>query len=324
MNELLVTLFSTPFLFAVIRTSTPLVLAALGGLLADLVGALNVALEGIMLLGALTGVLVSSVAPWWVAALSAVLAGMLLGGLMALFHLRYKADVVLVGTALNIASAGLTVFLLARATGGDKGSSVNLSSQAIPALDLSGLVGVPWVGPALERSLSGHSWLTWFTLLLTALLWFFLYRTAQGLRFRAVGEYAPAAEAAGISANVYRGWGLVASGALAGLAGVQLAMFNYVGFTRDMTAGRGFIALGAVLLGARHPVGTALAALLFGTFEALSVTLPGLFAWIPGELIHSLPFGVTILALVLYAQRTRRKVRQRVRKTLRVEAEGGG
>ena len=313
MDKLVLTIFSTTFLFALIRTSTPLVLAALGGLLADLVGALNVALEGIMLTGALGAVLVSSVAPWWVALLSGLLTGALLGGVMALFHLRYKADVVLVGTALNIAASGFTVFLLSRATGGDKGSSVNLVSKAIPALDLTWLGHLPLVGPGLMRVFSGHSWLTWLTALLVGVVWVFLYRTAPGLRFRAVGEYAPAAQSAGISPDVYRSWGLIASGALAGLAGVQLAMFNYVGFTRDMTAGRGFIALGAVLLGARHPVGTALAALLFGTFEALSVALPALFAWIPGELIHTVPFVVTILALVIYALRTRRQVQRRAR-----------
>jgi general nucleoside transport system permease protein len=305
MHDLIVTLLSTTFLFAVIRTSTPLVLAALGGLVADLVGALNVALEGIMLTGALTSVLVSTIAPWWIAMLAGMFTGALVGAIMALFHLRYKADVVLVGTALNISAFGLTVFLLSWATGGDKGSSVNLSSKALPEVKLSWLNSIPWLGHSLHQSLSGHSWLTWITLLVLFALWFFLYRTPHGLRFRAVGEYAPAAEAAGISPTRYRACGLIASGSLAGLAGVQLAMFNYVGFTRDMTVGRGFIALGAVLLGARNPLGTALAAILFGLFEALSIALPALFNWMPGELIHTVPFVVTILALIVAAQRSR-------------------
>jgi ABC-type uncharacterized transport system permease subunit len=100
-----------------------------------------------------------------------------------------------------------------------------------------------------------------------------------------------------------RALSLLASGALAGLAGAQLAMFNYVGFTRDMTAGRGFIALGAVLLGARHPIGALLAALLFGMFDALSVVMPGLLNWIPAELIRMIPFVVTVLALILFSYR---------------------
>ena len=90
------------------------------------------------------------------------------------------------------------------------------------------------------------------------------------------------------------------------MGGVQLAMFNFIGFTRDMTAGRGFIALGAVLLGARHPVGALLAALLFGFFEALSIVLPNLFNWVPGELIQTIPFAVTLLALVMFSYRRQR------------------
>ena len=125
----------------------------------------------------------------------------------------------------------------------------------------------------------------------------------MGLWLRGVGEYPAAPEAAGIPVNAVRTLSLLASGALAGLGGAQLAMFNYVGFTRDMTAGRGFIALGAVLLGARHPVGALLAALLFGVFEALSVVMPGLFNWIPAELIRMIPFVVTMVALVLFSYR---------------------
>jgi ABC-type uncharacterized transport system permease subunit len=106
-------------------------------------------------------------------------------------------------------------------------------------------------------------------------------------------------------------WSLLASGALAGLGGAQLAMFNYVGFTRDMTAGRGFIALGAVLLGARHPVGALIAALLFGAFEALAVVMPGIFNDAPAELIRMIPFVVTILALVLFSYRAQQLMRMR-------------
>jgi len=148
--------------------------------------------------------------------------------------------------------------------------------------------------------------------LLVAGIWFMLYRTPAGLRLRAVGEYAPAAAAAGISADQMRTLGLLLSGALAALGGVQLAMFNYIGFTRDMTAGRGFIALGAVLLGARRPGGVAIAALLFGAFEALSITLPALYANIPGELVHTIPFVVTLVALVAYARRAQLLTRRRV------------
>jgi simple sugar transport system permease protein len=306
MMELFWTIFSAAFVVTVIRTTTPLLLATLGGLIADLSGALNVALEGQMLIGCLTAVIVSVYMPWYVAVLAGVLVGGLLGLLMAFFALRMKADIILVGFAINILAAGGTVFALALATGGDKGTSINLVSKAIPGVDLSFLGGIPGIGPVLVSFLSGHSVLSWIAAFLVFAIWYFLYRTPWGLWLRGVGEYPAAPEAAGIPLDKVRTWSLIVSGALAGMGGAQLAMFNYVGFTRDMTAGRGFIALGAVLLGARHPIGALLAALLFGAFEALAVVMPGLFAWVPAELIRMIPFVVTILALVLFSIRAQR------------------
>lgn len=306
MNELIVAIISFSFFQTVIRTTTPLLLATLGGLIADLSGALNVALEGQMLIGCLTAVIVSVYAPWYVAVVAALLAGGLLGLLMAFFALKMRADIILVGFAINILASGGTVFALTLATGGDKGTSINLPSKGVPAIDLSFFTGIPGIGPILTGIFSGHSVLTWVAALLVVAMWYFLYRTPWGLWLRGVGEYPAAPEAAGIPINAIRTWSLLVSGALAGLGGAQLAMFNYVGFTRDMTAGRGFIALGAVLLGARHPVGALLAALLFGFFDGLTTILPGLFNWVPPEIIHMTPFIVTILALVLFSIRAQR------------------
>ncbi|WP_210529279.1 ABC transporter permease [Rubellimicrobium arenae] len=302
MTELLTAVLSATFLVAVIRATTPLLLATLGGLVSDLSGALNVALEGMMLIAALTAVIVSVHAPWWIAVLAGMGMGALLGALMGLFHLRLRADIILVGFAVNILAAGGTPFALSLATGGDKGTSINLVSGKIPAVHIPWVDGVPVLG-----LLSGHSLLSWVAAFAVFGLWYILYRTPRGLWLRAVGEAPAAPQAAGVRVDAVRMWSLVASGALAGLGGAQLAMFNYVGFTRDMTAGRGFIALGAVLLGARHPVGALLAALLFGVFEALSIVMPGLFGWIPGELIQTIPFVVTVLALILFSARTRRR-----------------
>lgn len=311
MIELLMTMFSATFFGTVIRTTTPLLFATLGGLISDLSGALNVALEGMMLIAALTAVIVSVYAPWYVAVLAAMAASAMLGAIMAFFHLKLKADIILVGFAVNILATGGTVFALAMATGGDKGTSINLQSKAIPAVDLPWLEAIPAIGPTLRALLSGHSLLSWLGALTVFLVWYFLYRTPWGLWLRGVGEYPAAPEAAGIPVGKVRAWSLIASGALVGIGGAQLAMFNYVGFTRDMTAGRGFIALGAVLLGARHPVGAMLAALLFGVFEALSIVMPNLFNWIPSEMIQTIPFVVTILALVLFSYRAQRAMRLR-------------
>ncbi len=231
---------------------------------------------------------------------------------MAFFAYRLKADIILVGFAINIFAAGGTVFALTLATGGDKGTSINLPSKAVPAVDLSFLNAIPGIGPTLTSFLSGHSVLSWLAVILVFALWYFLYRTPWGLWLRGVGEYPAAPEAAGIPVNRIRTLSLLVSGGLAGLGGAQLAMFNYVGFTRDMTAGRGFIALGAVLLGARHPVGALVAALLFGAFEALAVVAPGLFSDVPAELIRMIPFIVTILALLLFSYRAQRALRMRL------------
>lgn len=306
MMELFLTVFSAAFFVTIIRTTTPLLLSTMGGLIADLSGALNVALEGMMLTGCLTAVLVSVFAPWYVAVLAGMGAGAFLGLVMAFFAYRLKADIILVGFAINILAAGGTVFALALATGGDKGTSINLPSKAVPAVDLSFLSGIPVIGPTLTAFLSGHSVLSWVAAFIVFVVWYFLYRTPWGLWLRGVGEYPAAPEAAGIPVNTVRTLSLIVSGALAGMGGAQLAMFNYVGFTRDMTAGRGFIALGAVLLGARHPVGALIAALLFGTFEALAVVMPGLFNDAPAELIRMIPFVVTIAALVLFSVRAQR------------------
>ena len=311
MTELFLAIFSFAFFQTVIRTTTPLLLATLGGLIADLSGALNVALEGQMLIGCLTAVVVSVYTPWYVAVLAALVAGAVLGLIMAFFALRLKADIILVGFAINILASGGTVFALTLATGGDKGTSINLQSKAVPAIDLSFLNDIPGIGHILTGFLNGHSVLSWVAALLVAGMWYFLYRTPWGLWLRAVGEYPAAPESAGVPVNAIRMWSLLVSGALAGVGGAQLAMFNYVGFTRDMTAGRGFIALGAVLLGARHPVGALLAALLFGAFEGLAVVMPGLFNQIPAELIRMIPFIVTILALVLFSYRAQQLMRMR-------------
>jgi simple sugar transport system permease protein len=310
-TELFFTVFSTVFFVTIIRTTTPLLLATLGGLVADLSGALNVALEGQMLVGCLTAVVVSVYAPWYVAVVAGLGVGAILGLVMAFFAYRLKADIILVGFALNILASSGTVFALTIATGGDKGTSINLPSKGVPAIDLSFLNGIPLIGPVITPFLTGHSVLSWGAALLVFMIWYFLYRTPWGLWLRGVGEYPAAPEAAGIPVNAVRTWALLASGALAGLGGAQLAMFNYIGFTRDMTAGRGFIALGAVLLGARHPVGALLAALLFGVFEGLSIVMPGLFNWIPSEWIHMIPFVVTILALVLFSYRAQQALLRR-------------
>ena len=200
MIDLFLAVFSTTFFVMVVRTATPLLFATLGGLISDLSGALNVALEGMMLISALTAVVVSVYAPWYVAVVAGIGAGAVLGALMGLFHLKFKADIILVGFAVNILAAGGTAFALSLATGGDKGTSINLTSKSIPAIDFPFLEAIPGIGPLLDQLLSGHSTLSWLAAFTVFALWYFLYRMPQGLWLRAVGEYPAAPEAGG-----YRG-----------------------------------------------------------------------------------------------------------------------
>ncbi|HHY51249.1 MAG TPA: ABC transporter permease, partial [Alphaproteobacteria bacterium] len=171
MTELFLTVFSAVFFVTIIRTTTPLLLATLGGLIADLSGALNVALEGQMLVGCLTAVIVSVYAPWYVAVVAGLGVGAVLGLVMAFFAYRLKADIILVGFALNILAASGTVFALTLATGGDKGTSINLPSKGIPAVDLSFLNGIPLVGPVITPFLTGHSVLSWAAAFLVFAIW---------------------------------------------------------------------------------------------------------------------------------------------------------
>ncbi|MCX7300587.1 MAG: hypothetical protein NTX73_09470 [Rhodobacterales bacterium] len=175
-----------------------------------------------MPIAALTAVVVSVYAPWYVAVLAAVGSGALLGALMGFFHLRLKADVILVVFAVNILAAGGTVFALSLATGGDKGTSINLVSGSVPAIHPDFLQSIPVVGPTLQSLLSGHSVLTWLAFLSVWAIWYFLYRTPWGLWLRGVGEYAAAPAAAGIPIDKVRLWSLMVSGALAG-AGARIS-----------------------------------------------------------------------------------------------------
>ncbi len=309
-EEALRAILTFTFVASIIRITTPILLPALGGLLTDLAGSVNIALEGMMLLAAFAGPLVSNRTNGAVGALAGIATAMVAAGLLAFVHLNLGADIVLAGLAINIFASGGTVFVLYKVLG-DKGSSSTLSTETLPFWDIPLLNQIPGV----REVISGQHVLTYAAVLAIFVVGFYLYRTKWGLHLRAVGENAEAAATAGIAVLRARYTAILLSGLLAGMGGVFLSMGQNNTFVREMTAGRGYIALGAVLLGGRTPLGTALAATLFGAADALANQLRPIGALQEyAQLASAIPYALTVVALVVYALRRRAEIASRARR----------
>lgn len=295
-------IFSALFIASVLRISTALILPALGGLITDLSGSINIALEGTMLVSAFTGVIVSGFSHnIWLGVLAGILSGILFSGLLAYFHLYLGTNIILAGTAFNILASGGTIFLLYMLTG-DKGSTSTLASGMVPSIHIPFIEDIPFLGTVL----SGHNIFVYLAFILAFLVERLLYHTRFGAHLRAVGEEPVAATSVGINVRKVKFISLLISGFLASLGGLNLSMAYLSSFQRDMTAGRGFIALAAVYLGGRKPWGTVVAAIVFGVADALSNQLGTLN--IPSQLVQMIPYAITILALVLNGVSNRAKI----------------
>lgn len=317
--DLMLLLSAAPVLLvAVLRAATPIIFAALGGLVSELVGSINVALEGLMLVAAFAAVMASLYAArwfpglepaWypWIGCLAGLCAALLLTMLLAVFHLELGADLIVAGIAINLLAAGLTVFLLVSIIG-DKGSSAGLNSPALPSIHIPGLDALPAIEVLFNGDNGrGHHVLMYAALASVIGVSLFLSRTRYGAWIRAVGENRDAALAAGIPVRRVQYAALLLSGVLAGLGGIYLSMGYLQLFQADMTGGRGFLALAAVFLGVRRPFGTFGAALLFGASSAIATRL-GAFE-LPSQVAYMLPPAITILALVIAGKRRQRRAR---------------
>lgn len=273
-------------LLSTLRVSTPLVFAVLGGLMCERSGVVNIALEGMMLVGAFAGVAAANVfhSPE-LGALAALGAGVLLAAFYALTVIRFRADQIVAGTAINMFAMGLTPFLCKLLYG---------STTATPSL------------PMDARFQAAPIWVAWA---LVIVLWLWLNRTASGAWVRFAGESPSALDSAGVSVNRVRWLSVLAGGALAGLGGASLSLFLSSSFSRNMTAGRGFMALAALIFGKWKPVPAALACLLFGLFEALQMRLQGVVLWghnpVPVQFIQMIPYLVTIIVLAGFIGQSR-------------------
>lgn len=277
---------------SVLRLSTPLILAALGGLYSERSGVINIALEGMMLAGAFTAAAVTIYAhnPW-VGLLAAAFAGVLVAWLHAVATINYKADQVVSGTAINILFLGVPA-LLSGALFDSTGATPQLpKDQVLPDVTLFN----PDSSPMLA-SIFNQKPLVYLAFILVGVSVYVLYRTRFGLRLRAVGENPEAADTAGVNVQRMRYAGVLISGALAALGGAYLSIGQNSLFTRNMTAGRGFIALAALIFGKWDPVGALLACLLFGLAEAVAIRMQGTVN-IPNQFIQLIPYVLTMVAL---------------------------
>jgi ABC-type uncharacterized transport system permease subunit len=272
-------IFSMALVWSTIRLSTPLVLAALGGLFSERSGVINIALEGMMLAGAFTAAAVTyATGSPYVGLVAGMTAGMLIASIHAVACIQYKADQVVTGTAINILMLGLPAFL---------SGAFFLSSGSTPQIPKDHLI--PWTPIVMA-------------LVLVPLSWYVLYKTPFGLRLRSVGENPEAADAAGVPVARMRYAGVLLSGVLAGIGGAYLSIGQSSLFTRNMTSGRGFIALAALIFGKWRPFQTLLACLLFGFTEALSIQMQGVVKLpsgndIPIQFIQMVPYILTIVVL---------------------------
>lgn len=305
MNELFSSIFSVNFVFTILRVMTPLLFPALGIAVSTMAGSQNIAMEGAMLVAAFFGVIVGAfTGSLWLALLAGVAGAVLLCMILGYFHLKLKADIFLSAVALNMFASGITIFLLFMITG-DKGSTSSLPSPVFPSINIPLIEKIPVLGGII----SGHNILTYAALLAVFLFYILMFKTPLGLRIRAVGQNPDAAESVGINVNRTKMYALMLSGVFAALGGLYLSMGYVSWFSKDMTAGRGFIAIAAATLGGMMPVGTMVASLFFALVSAIAIYIASLN--IPSELIQLIPYLVTVAALAIFSGRALKSRREK-------------
>ena len=277
-------------LAATLRYATPLLFAALGGLFSERSGVINIALEGMMLMGAFFAIWGADITNSWVGGLLvAVLAGGALALIHAVFAISLRADQIVSGTALNFLALGLTGYMFVDIYG-TEGTPENL--PAVPDITLPVIKDIPFVGDVIGQM----NLLVWLGLLAALLTWVVVFRTTAGLRLRSAGENPRAAETAGLSPVRIRYLAVIGSGMLAALGGAYLSIGFVHSFAPNMTQGRGFIALAALIFGRWRPAGALAATLLFGFGSALAQRLP-VFSPSAATLFQALPYVLTLIAV---------------------------
>jgi len=287
-----------------------LILPALGGVISERSGVVNIAMEGMMLTGAFASVIITLALhnigiSNWLSVILGVLAAILAGGLMALIHgvvsINFKANQIVSGIAINIIALGLTSYLVFVLTPAGQGVPSLPASLRLPTLNWGPLANIPWLGYVLFQ----QNIIFYVALLILIGTHFLLFRTNIGLRIRAVGEHPQAADTAGVNVRLLRYVCVITSGLLSGLAGAYLALGVAGIFNPGMTNGRGFIALAAMIFGKYTPLGAAVACLIFGLGDGLAIPLQDLSnSPNVSNLLFTLPYLFTLIALVGLVGRT--------------------
>lgn len=288
----------TSFLAADIRMATPIMIAALGIVFSERAGIINIGTEGMMLIGSLAGVIGSYyTGSVWLGALIAILVTVAFSAIFALFTVTIKADQTVIGTGMNILASGLTI-TVNRAIFGASTSPPKIdvfSSVPIPLLS-----DIPVIGPALFN----QSLPVYIAFILVPVTWFVMFRTNIGLKLRAVGENPRACDTVGINVSKIRWMSILFSGLMAGFAGAYVSMGQMSFFTEGIIAGGGFMALAAVVFGNYTPIGVMIASIVFGASSALQYSLQVLGTGIPDQLMGTLPYVITIVALCMVIRRS--------------------
>jgi general nucleoside transport system permease protein len=299
-------------LASTLRVATPLMLCALAGLIVERSGVIDIGLEGKMLFAAFVAGAAGAV--WGSTGLALLLAmgvTVLLSWLHGLACVSHRGDQVVSGVAVNIIAVGLTAVLGIAwfAQGGQTppvGDDVRL--QALWPGATGAFKGLPWIGPLIGDGLLSHNLLVYLTLALVPAVWWLLYRTRFGLRLRAVGENPQMVDAAGVSVARLRYAALTLNGVLCSLAGSYLVLAQNASFVPNMTAGRGFMALAAMIFGKWHPIGAFWACLLFGFLDAVAIRLQGVrlpgIGEVPVQAIQALPYLLTVILLAGFIGKT--------------------
>ena len=303
--------FNTDFFFSILRITAPILFATLGAVVGEKAGVSNIGLEGIMMISALFGSLCAYWTGSWAAGLLlALLVGIIMDLLMGFFAFNLKTDIILTGVAVNMIGSGGTLFLVKVITQMTEGKALASTTSLItkdlqiPSWNIPIIKDIPVIGDVL----SGHCILTYLAFLLVFLTWVLLYKTPLGLNIRSVGENPNAASSVGVSVMKIKYIVIGFSGAVAGFGGAFMSMYYAMGWSQDMVSGRGFIALAAQAMGAGEPLGSMLAALVFGFAQALGIKISS--RGIDSNLVSPIPYVVTILGLVVFAVAARMKVKR--------------
>ncbi|WIV12370.1 ABC transporter permease [Proteiniborus sp. MB09-C3] len=290
--------FFVALLSASLRLSVPILFAALGGMYSERSGVVNIGLEGIMLIGAFSGVVGSYFSGnQWIGALAAVLSGLLIGALFALITVRIKINQIVSGVAINLLAVGLTSFFY-RALFGI--TTTPITVKAFESVNIPLLSNIPVLGEIFFR----QTILVYIAFLLVPISAFILYRTSWGLSIRTVGEHPMAADTVGIPVDKVRTICVLISGALAGLGGSFLSLGQFNMFVDNMISGRGFIAVAAVIFGKWNPKGILMASLIFGVADALQIRLQTAGVAIPYQFLLMFPYLLTVVAVTGIVGRT--------------------